>query len=168
MKNIFLIGFMGCGKSAVSRHMASKHGFEIIEMDELIEKQEGMSILQIFKEKGETYFRDLETKLLLEIQESAGKIVSCGGGVILREENVREMKRKGSIVWLTANPETILGRVKHNDNRPLLQGKKNVDAIQELLASRYPRYEAAADLAVKTDGRKVAEICDEILVRINE
>ena len=166
MKNIFLIGFMGCGKSAVSAQMVKKHGMMIREMDEEIVEREGMSIPEIFETKGESYFRDVETNLLAEIAESKNQIVSCGGGAVLREENIQHMKKSGKVVLLTAKAETILERVKDDDNRPLLKGNKNVDFIQEMLNKRRPNYEKAADIIVETDEKSLDEICREIINKV--
>ena len=166
MKNIFLIGFMGCGKSAVSAQMVKKHGMMIREMDEEIVEREGMSIPEIFETKGESYFRDVETNLLAEIAESKNQIVSCGGGAVLREENIQHMKKSGKVVLLTAKAETILERVKDDNNRPLLKGNKNVDFIQEMLNKRRPNYEKAADIIVETDEKSLDEICREIINKV--
>ena len=166
MKNIFLIGFMGCGKSAVSAQMVKKHGMMIREMDEEIVEREGMPIPEIFETKGESYFRDVETNLLAEIAESKNQIVSCGGGAVLREENIQHMKKSGKVVLLTAKAETILERVKDDDNRPLLKGNKNVDFIQDLLNKRRPNYEKAADIIVETDEKSLDEICREIINKV--
>lgn len=165
-KNIFLIGFMGCGKSTVASGLSQMYGMNVIEMDQLIVEREKMSIPDIFDKYGEIYFRDLETALVMEIQNSTNQVVSCGGGVVLREENVIQMKKNGCIVLLTAKPETILERVKDDDNRPLLKGKKNVAAISELIENRREKYEKAADVAVATDGKEVSEICTEVMKKV--
>ena len=163
MRNIFLIGFMGCGKSTVASYMAEQYKMEVVEMDEVIAAREGMSIPQIFEAKGEPYFRNAETKLLEELGEQQDKVVSCGGGAVLREQNVAEMKKSGLIVLLTASPETILERVKDDENRPLLQGNKNAAFIADMMEKRRPKYEAASDAIIRTDGKSAAEISREIL-----
>ena len=163
MKNIFLIGLMGTGKSTVARNMKRKYHMEILEMDETIVEREGMSIPDIFSKKGEMYFRDLETELLKELQEKDNMVVSCGGGVVLREQNVESMKKSGYIVLLTASAETILKRVKHDENRPLLKGKKNVEAIQELMEERREKYESAADIQIYVDQTDSRKVCTEII-----
>ena len=168
MKNIFLIGFMGSGKSTVASCLAKNYGMEIIEMDQLIVEREGMSIPDIFAQKGEPYFREAETNLLIEIQSEQNKVVSCGGGVVLREKNVEEMKKSGEIVLLSAKPETILERVKNDDNRPLLRGNKNVEFISDMMEKRRPKYESAADVVVWTDGKKVDAICEEIIKKVEK
>lgn len=167
-KTIFLIGFMGAGKSTVAQELKNRLGFPVVEMDARIAEQEGMSIPDIFEKKGEPYFRKLETELLESFTADAPAIVSCGGGAAMREENVAAMHRGGVTVLLKASPETILERVKDNDDRPLLRGKKNTSDIQKLMDQRYPKYEAAADIAVDTSGLTVPEVCDAILSELDK
>ena len=112
------------------------------------------------------YFRNCETNLLIELQKKNNQIVSCGGGVALRDENVREMKKNGKVVLLTASPEVILERVKDNDDRPLLRGNKNIEFISKMMEERRPKYEAAADIVVSTDRKTVEEIAEEIVVKL--
>lgn len=168
MENIFLIGFMGSGKSTVASCLSETYGMEAVEMDQLIVEREGMSIPDIFAQKGESYFREAETNLLIEIQSEQNKVVSCGGGVVLREKNVEEMKKSGKIVLLDAKPETILERVKNDDNRPLLRGNKNVEFISNMMEQRRPKYEGAADIVIQTDGKKTDAICKEIIEKIEK
>ena len=166
--NIVLIGFMGAGKSTVADYLNSIFSMDIIEMDQIIEKREHMSVSDIFEVKGEEYFRNLETELLIETQGRKNAIISCGGGVAMRERNVEEMKKNGRVVLLTAKPETILERVKENESRPLLEGKKNVEDIQNLMEKRRARYEAAADVIVATDDKTVLQICEELIQKLLE
>lgn len=164
--NIFLIGFMGTGKSTVASAFSEKYGMKTVEMDEMIADREGKSISDIFAQQGESYFRNLETLLLKELAEQSGFIVSCGGGVVLREENVRLMKESGVIVLLTASPEVILQRVKNDNRRPVLQGRKNVETIRELMEGRRAKYESAADMIILTDGKTKENICEEIMCEL--
>ncbi len=166
MKNIFLIGYMGTGKSSVAAHMAKAYGMEVVEMDEMIVCREGMSISDIFAKHGEEYFRDAETKLLKEICLQDNKVVSCGGGVVLRKQNAEEMRKGGMIVLLSAKAETILERVKDDDNRPLLAGNKTIAFISEMMEKRREKYEGAADIIIQTDNKSVVDICEEIIERI--
>ena len=148
--NIVLIGFMGAGKSTISDFLRTVFAMEVIEMDQIIAEREEMSISDIFETYGEEYFRDLETKLLIEMQSRKNVVISCGGGVPMRERNVVEMKKNGRVVLLTAKPETILNRVKDNHDRPLLEGNN----------------EAAADIVIETDGKDKLEICEELVHRL--
>ena len=127
LTTLSLIGFMGPEKVRYSRvFKKSVFTMHVVEMDQLIAEREDMSIPDIFATYGEEYFRNLETNLLIEMQATKNTIVSCGGGAALREQNVKEMKKNGKVVLLTAAPETILNRVKDSDERPLLNGNKNV------------------------------------------
>lgn len=162
MKNIFLIGFMGSGKSTVAKGLQEIFHTEAIEMDALIAKQQGMAITEIFEKFGEDYFRDLETKLLLDIREKQGAIVSCGGGVVIRPENIKAMKESGIVILLSASPETVYKRVKDSRERPVLNGNMNVAYIAGLQEKRRAMYEAAADVTIATDKKSVDMICREI------
>lgn len=166
--NIYLIGFMGSGKSSISDYLTGHYGMEKIEMDQRIAQNEGMSISEIFETHGEEYFRNLETELLCGLQDKKNVVISCGGGTPMRECNVDQMKKNGKVVLLTASPETIYERVKDSNDRPLLEGRKNTAFISELMQQRRPRYEAAADLIIQTDGKTCAAICDELICRLME
>ena len=161
--NIFLIGFMGAGKSTIARVLQKELDMELIEMDERIVEEQGMSINDIFEQKGENGFRDIESQLVIDIGKSSNSIVSCGGGVVIRPQNVENMKKSGKIVFLTARPETILERVKNGKDRPLLNGHMNVEYISEMMEKRRVFYEGAADFRVSTDDKTVGEICTEII-----
>jgi shikimate kinase len=166
--NIVLIGFMGSGKSTVSDYLSLMFAMEIVEMDQVIAEREEMSIPDIFSTYGEEYFRNLETDLLIEMQSHKNTIISCGGGAALREKNVEEMKKNGRVVLLTASPEVIYERVKDSDDRPNLNGRKNVAGISELMEQRREKYEKAADIVVNTDDKSILQICEELIGRLME
>ena len=164
--NVFLIGFMGAGKTTIASELERKLEMHRIEMDEMIVKKQGMSISEIFDEYGEIYFRNLESNCLIELQKVKQGIISCGGGVILRADNADHMKKNGRIVLLTATPETILERVKDSDERPILNNHMNVEFISDLLNQRKDKYLAVADVVVATDGKSTDQICDEIIAKL--
>lgn len=166
--NIVLIGFMGAGKTTVSDYLSTMFAMDIVEMDQVIADREEMSIPDIFATYGEEYFRNLETNLLIEMQSRKNTVISCGGGAALRERNVAEMKKNGRVVLLTASPETIYERVKDSDDRPVLNGRKNVEGISELMEQRREKYEAAADIVINTDNKNVLQICEELVQRVTE
>ena len=166
-KNILLIGFMGAGKSTVSAKLSELLAMEIMEMDAHIQEKEGMSIKEIFAVNGEEYFRNCESNTLIELREKKHMVVSCGGGVPLREKNVELMKNSGYVVWLTATPEAIYDRVKDSTERPLLNGNMNVPFIQNLMESRREKYERAADIVIDTTGKEIEEICEELLQKLS-
>lgn len=167
-RHIYLIGFMGTGKSTISRRLKARLHVKDVEMDAQIAQENGMSINEIFERFGEQYFRDLETELLRKTAELTPRIVSCGGGVVLREENVRIMKKSGIIVLLTATPETVFSRVCHSSSRPILNGNMNVEYIASLMEKRRAAYEAACDISVVTDGKSPEQIMREILKFYNK
>lgn len=162
-RNIYLIGFMGVGKSTIGRLLAEEMKGQLVEMDETIEAEQGITINEIFAQWGETYFRDLESELVERIAGQEGKIVSCGGGAVLRTENVANMKKSGTIVFLSATPETIYKRVRYSTTRPLLNGNMNVEYIAGLMEKRRDLYERAADVTISTDGKTTSEIVRELL-----
>lgn len=161
--NIFLIGFMGCGKSSVAAKLHEQYRMNVVEMDEEIVRREERSIADIFAQEGEAYFRQIESLVLCEVAEHTNQVISCGGGIILRPENVALMKQTGKIVLLTAAPETILQRVQGDENRPLLNGKKTVEDIAALMEQRRAAYGAAADVVIETDEKSIADICRELM-----
>ncbi|MCI8957928.1 MAG: AAA family ATPase [Lachnospiraceae bacterium] len=164
--NIFLIGFMGAGKSTIASELQAKLEMERVEMDEMIVQKQGMSISEIFDEYGEVYFRNLESNTLIELQKRKQTIVSCGGGVVMREDNAEHMKKNGRVVLLTARPETIYYRVKDSDERPILNNHMNVDFISSLMEKRRERYEQVADVTIATDGKDATQICEEIIAKL--
>ena len=164
--NLVLIGFMGVGKTTMSDYFNTMFAMDVIEMDQIIARREGMSIPDIFEIHGEEYFRNCETELLIEMQSRKNVVISCGGGVPMRERNVVEMKKNGRVILLTAEPETILERVRDDHSRPLLENNKNVSFIRELMEKRREKYEAAADIIIRTDGRSIQEIGEEIIVQL--
>lgn len=162
MKHIFLTGFMGTGKTTISGSLKELLHMDVIDMDQAIEDMEQMPIPEIFAQMGETYFRQCETGFLRNLKEREGTIISCGGGVPLRDENVEAMKACGIVILLTASPETIYERVKDSHDRPLLEQNKTPEYIRELLDKREPYYKRAADLEVSTDGKSAGQIAEEI------
>lgn len=166
--NIMLIGFMGTGKTTISKQLSRRMNIEEVDLDKYIVESQSKSINQIFEESGEEGFRTIESSCLKEVQVNKGKIVSCGGGTVLREENVKCMKDGGVIVLLTATPETVYNRVKDNNDRPILNGNMNVEYIEQLMAKRRDIYEAVADIKIVTDGKTPANICNEIIEQLDK
>lgn len=165
-KHIFMIGFMGVGKTSTSRALSRKLGVKEIDTDAMIVEQEKKSISEIFADEGEEYFRAKETELIDKIGEMAPCIISCGGGMAMREVNVEKMKKIGKVVWLTATPETIYSHVKDSTNRPLLNGNMNVPYIKSLMDAREPKYRKAADIIIQTDGCVPAQVADKVIQKV--
>ncbi|MFH1347305.1 MAG: shikimate kinase [Candidatus Margulisiibacteriota bacterium] len=155
--NIILIGFMGSGKSAVGHKLAKDLGMDYLDCDELIEKTEKMSINDIFSKKGEPYFRDLETEIIKTLADYDNFVFSTGGGMVLREENVKMLKELGPLVLLWAKPETVYQRVSKETHRPLLNVPDPLAEIKNILDKRTPVYDRVADFKVDTSKLSIDE-----------
>ena len=164
--NIMLIGFMGSGKSTIAKYLSHILEMQDLETDEFIVKREDMTINEIFQRKGEEYFRRCENNALRELETRQGIIISCGGGMPMKDENVELMKKNGKIVLLTASPETIYERVKYSNERPLLNGNMNVEYIKDLMEQRKDRYESIADIVVDTNNKPIHVIAEEVVSKL--
>lgn len=163
MRNIILIGFMGCGKTTVGLRLSYRLRRSVIDTDKEIEKEEKRTISDIFATDGEAYFRDRETACLQRLVENTNnQILSVGGGLPLREENRRLLHELGQVFYLRAKGETIYERLKDDTTRPLLQGDDPLTKIWTLLNERDPYYREAADVVIAVDGKSFSEIIDEI------
>lgn len=172
---VYLTGFMGSGKSTVGSKLAKALGRRFFDLDEVIEQRLGKTIPQIFEEKGEEYFRQVESETLKELSTQRHAVIALGGGAILEEENLNLVKETGVLIWLMAEPSEIYRRVGNSDKRPLLQGKDGNTLSREevyrriewLLQIRQPYYEQA-NLSVETTGKSVEEIVEEIIEKLKD
>lgn len=164
--NIVLVGFLGSGKSSVGKALSQLLEMSVLDSDILIENRAGISVRQIFEEYGEKHFRQLEREIITEISHGKNTIISCGGGVVLNDENIENLKKQGRIIFLQAEKETIYDRLLGDESRPLLQNNWGEDTIEKLLMERLPYYEKAAHLIVHTDGKATDEIAKEIVAKL--
>jgi shikimate kinase len=165
--NVVLIGYRGTGKSTVGKIVAARLGRTVVSTDAEIVKLAGQNIPEIVAQHGWNYFRDLESQICQELAGRDGLVIDTGGGAILRSQNVEALKKTGTLFWLTASIDTITKRIGRDTQRPSLTGVKSfVDEIQDVLRERTPKYEAAADHIIATDGRSIVQIADEILARL--
>ena len=160
--NLVLLGFMGTGKSAVGRRVAALAGASFFEMDAELEQRAGKPISRIFSEDGEPAFRAMEARLAEEWGRKEGAVISCGGGVVLREENLRALETNGLLVCLTARPEVLLERTARSKKRPLLAGEDPQKKIRDLLAARAPAY-AKIPVQVDTSDASLDELAAHLL-----
>ncbi|MTI81193.1 MAG: shikimate kinase [Firmicutes bacterium] len=167
MRNIVLIGFMGCGKSAVGRRLASKLKLKHIDTDSEIEKVTNRTVEQIFAKDGPFRFRSEEKILLKKLAGKQNLVISTGGGIVLDEENVELLQKDGVLIHLFASPEVIHKRVKGRRNRPLLNRGNLKQRINELLEERTGAYDVA-DLAIDTGDYNVEEVVKEIINFLKE
>ena len=163
MSSIILIGFMGAGKTTVGKELA-KRGFEFIDTDAYIEQCEKMSISEIFAQKGEAYFRQAETNALKTLLAQEKQfVISCGGGMPLREENRKLLKKLGMVVYLKIRPETVLARLKGDTTRPLLLGDDSGEKVRTLMAQREACYMSDSDCVLNVDQKTPDELARQIL-----
>ena len=160
--NIYLVGFMGTGKTSVGRELAKKKKCCFADLDELIELKEGRSISDIFSKKCEPYFRRAEKSVLAQVSRERNFVVACGGGVVINRENIDRMKESGVIVCLKATPAAILKRTAKAANRPLLNTPDPKVAIAHLLKLRAPYY-ALADKFVDTSKLSVKDVVARVV-----
>ena len=157
MGNIYLVGFMGTGKTTVGKELARLKKWQFVDLDDLIEFREKMPIADIFAKQGEPYFRRVEKRVLKDVVKEKGFVVACGGGVVIDEENIRVMKETGKIICLAASPEVILQRTRGYTHRPLLNIENPKERIELLLKMRAPYY-AKADCMIDTSKMSVEEV----------
>ena len=170
--NIVLIGFRGTGKSTVGKHLANRLERDFIDSDKYIENSTGKTIKHIFEEDGEEGFRKIEADVIAELSRMDNKIIAVGGGAVLREDNVRNLKDNGFLVRLEATPEIIQNRItqdeKTTQQRPSLTDKKPLDEIKHLLEQREGPYKSAADYTINTSYVACEDIVNEIIVTIKK
>jgi shikimate kinase len=163
-KNVVFIGFMAVGKTSVAKEVARRLGKGYVSTDELIVNKVNKSISKIFEENGERFFRELEKDAVKEASMMENVVIDCGGGVILHEENVKELKRSGIIFFLYATPETIFKRsLNELGVRPLLGKTFSLDDVKRLLEKRMPLYLDAADYIVDTTDCNVEAVAEKVV-----
>ncbi len=166
MRNrIALIGMPAAGKSRVGGILAQQLGVPFLDTDALVEESAGRTIPEIFADCGEQAFRNLETDAIRLATRAERAVLSCGGGAILREENVRLLKAFGTVVWLNASAKTLFARAENGRGRPLL-AENAEQKIQALLVVREPLYRAAADCIVTTDGKDAQTVARAVLKKL--
>jgi len=161
MNNIYLVGFMGTGKTAVGKELATKKKLQFVDLDELIELREKGVISDIFAKNGEPYFRKVEKRVLKEVSKEKKFVVACGGGIVLDKDNIKIMKETGIIICLAASPQVILERTNAYCHRPLLNISNPRKQIELLLKLRSPYY-AQADKTIDTSKISVKEVVEKI------
>ncbi len=167
--NVALIGFMGAGKSAVGWRLASRLGKAFVETDSLIEGRAGISIAEIFAGSGEQRFRDLEAEVVRDVSAGRDSVIACGGGVVLRPENVTCLKSGAVVVYLVVSRDSVIERLGSPSGvRPLLSGSEREERVTELLEYRDPFYSKAAELTVDTAGLSVDEVVERIVQSLGE
>jgi shikimate kinase len=148
-RSIVLVGLMGAGKSTVGRRLAQKLGLEFTDADAEIERAAGKTVPDIFRDHGEDYFRDGERKVIARLLESGPQVLATGGGAFMNEETRQNIAHRGISVWLKADIDLLMKRVRRRDNRPLLKAEDPEEVMRQLIARRYPVY-SHADVTVES------------------
>ncbi len=161
-KNLFLVGPMGAGKSAVGRQLARLLHLEFLDSDEEIETRTGVDIPFIFEKEGEEGFRRREVKVIDDLSRREGVVLATGGGAVMDAESRSRLGARGFVVYLYTSVEQQLDRTQRGRNRPLLENGDKATVLEELMAERDPLYREIADLTVDTDGRRVQTVAREI------
>ena len=165
--NIVILGFMGAGKTVVGTHLASRLGYQFLDTDQQIEKDQGCTIIQIFKYVGESFFRKLESDLLVQIQHLNNTVISTGAGILTTEGNLELIHDIGTTVYLEVDVNEIFHRVKRKKSRPLLQTDNPKKTIKELLEKRRHFYEKA-QLKITTKGLNLYRIASTIMALLHK
>jgi shikimate kinase len=165
-RNIFLIGPMGSGKTAVGKYLARAIGAPFIDSDQEVERRTGVDIAFIFEKEGEAGFRQRERDAIESLTQIEPVVLATGGGAILLPENRRALASRGRVVYLETSINQQVNRVGRGHRRPLIAGSNPREKLTELMAHRAPLYAEIADVTVATDGRRVQSVADEILKKL--
>jgi len=169
MMNIVLIGYRGTGKTVVGKQLAEKLHKKLIATDELVAQKADLSIPELVERYGWRRFRDFERKVVEEISTLDNCIIDTGGGVILRKENVHDLKKNGLVILLKANMATIVNRIKKDTQRPSLTATRSfIEEVEDVLNQRKRKYEDAADYSIDTSKLTVNEVVNRILSHLKE
>lgn len=160
-KNIILIGFMGVGKSSIGRMLADKIDYDFVDTDQLIEAKTKSTIKQLFFEKGEDYFRQVEAEVVEEVALNSKSVIATGGGVVLNPSNIVKLRQNGIIIHLNASNETIIKNLVNDKSRPLIYDGNMLERITTLLEERKYCYDCY-DAQINVDGLTVEGINDTI------
>jgi len=165
-QNVFLIGPMGAGKSAVGRQLARMLHLNFMDSDDEIELRTGVDISFIFEKEGEEGFRKREAKVIDDLSKIEGIVLATGGGAVVEPQNRSHLGARGFVVYLYTTVDQQLARTQKGRDRPLLENGDRKQILEELMADRESMYRDIADLIVETDGRKVKAVANEILERL--
>lgn len=167
VRSIILFGFMGTGKTTIAAVLAERLSWNLFDMDELIEQKEQKNIPEIFKIKGEEYFRGLERDLVIDLCRQKDAVIATGGGVVQNPDNIKDFHQAGLCVCLFEDLDVIYQRVKDNNKRPLIRGDDSLEALSRLWKKRKKLYRQI-DVQMNCQNKSVDEVVDEILKLKNE
>ena len=161
-----LVGLPGSGKSTVGRHMARRLGLPFLDSDHVIEERLGCSIREYFEREGEPAFRDLEESVIAELSQAGNIVVATGGGAVLRPANRQSLRNNAHVIYLKSSPEEVFRRVRHDNNRPLLQVKDPMERLRGLFEERDPLYRETAHFVIETGRPSVATLVNMVIMQL--
>lgn len=166
IKNLFLIGPMGAGKTTVGRQLAELMRMEFLDSDQEIQRRTGVDIPTIFEFEGEDGFRTREQNVIDDLTSREGIILATGGGAVLRDENRQHLSSRGFVIYLHCTPDQQFERTYRDRNRPLLQTDDPLEKLRVIMSAREPLYRQIADMVVSTEGRNTQSVVREIMKKI--
>jgi shikimate kinase len=166
--NISLIGFMGSGKTTIGEILAKRIGYLFIDLDKIIELAESKTINEVFKTSGEDYFRKIESKVIKKVYLNNKCVFACGGGVILRGENMSMIRRNSKVVYLEISPHEALNRLIKTSDRPLLKSDNKSKKITGLMDNRSTLYKKYSDIIIDNEGNSAEHAADDILKKLQD
>ena len=162
MNNVYIVGFMGTGKTTVGKGISARTGRDFKDLDDLIEERENKKISDIFFEHGEEYFRRVESEVIADVARQSDLVIATGGGAVMDSTNYQNLKKSGVLITLAASPETVYERVKNSSHRPLLNVPNPLEEIKRLMFERAYHY-VKSDYIIDTTDKSVDEVVEEIL-----
>ncbi len=163
---ISLVGLPGSGKTTVGRQLARRHGLPFIDSDPAIEQRIGCSIREYFEREGEEAFRDVEQSVIEELTLTHRGVLSTGGGAVIRPQNRQHLHARGHVIYLRSSPDEVFRRLRHDQNRPLLQVGNPLTRLRDLYAARDPLYRQTAHFVVETGRPSVATLVNMITMQL--
>lgn len=164
-RSIVLVGLMGCGKSSVGRRLASRLGLGFVDADEEIERVAAKSIVEIFADHGEAYFRDGERRVIARLLASGPQVLATGGGAFINPDTRANIRERGISIWLRAELPVLMRRVSKRDTRPLLKNTDPEATMRDLITKRYPVY-AEADIIIESRDVPHDVIVNEVIAAL--
>ena len=164
--NIFLIGMMGSWKTTVGKKLGTLLDLKFVDTDDEIEEATEQTVAEIFEERGEAQFREMETAYFVEKSQQSGYIISTGGGIVVADANRNALQNNGITIFLKASPETLSHRIKNTNKRPLLHGDDPLMELSKIWKNRKEFYEASADLTIETDRLNPVQVLEIIIKKL--
>ena len=162
-----LVGLPGSGKTTVGRQLARRLALPFVDTDHALEERLGCSIREFFEREGEDRFRDIESDVIADLAETSDKVLSTGGGAVLRDVNRANLRAHGRVIYLKSGPDELFRRLRHDSNRPLLQVADPLGKLRELFAQRDPLYREVAHFTLETGRPSVASLVNMIISQLD-